>query len=657
MSRESHAVASRPAIGGRADLLMPMLALLPLLVLAAYWQGLGGGFIFDDYPNIVDNTPLHVTGARWGDWLAAMLSSPASELKRPLAMLSFAINHYFTGLDPRPMKATNIAIHMLNALLVFALVRRLVRATARPGASERGSDWVALFASACWALHPINLMAVLFVVQRMEALSHTFVFIGLCLYASGRERQLRGLPGWTRIVSGLVACTLLGLLSKESAVLLPLYALVVEAVIYRFQGPQGGKDRRLYWLFLAVLVLPAIAAVSWLLPKAMAAGAFARRDFTLLQRLLTEPRVVLDYLHWTLLPNLGQLSLYHDDYVVSRGLLAPPWTLVALLAIPALLAFAWRARLRLPLLSVGLLWFFAAQLLTATIIPLELVFEHRNYFASLGVCLALAELLRRFGQTRSRQPPAILLAGLLLLFYTGITALRAREWSDPAQFSQREALKHPGSPRATYERARVLIILGNYDPQSEFTRAAWPALEQAMSVPASGVLADQAALLLAARTNSPIRPEWWQDMYSKLRQRALGPQERAAIESLLSCDLAGHCRFPTSAMLDLFGAALEAGADPEVLNMYGNYVLNRLDDPALALRLWQEASRLRPAEAQYHVSLAKLLIAMGRYEEARQQIGRLRELGIGQHHAAADALERLLQSRLGKGQAKTVTAN
>src|SRR5687768_12950204 len=92
-----------------------------------YWPGLWGGFSFDDNPNIAFNTQLHVTKSNWDQWVAAAFSSPAKELPRPLAMLSFAINHLFTGLNPWPMKATNLAIHLCNTALVFGLVRALIR--------------------------------------------------------------------------------------------------------------------------------------------------------------------------------------------------------------------------------------------------------------------------------------------------------------------------------------------------------------------------------------------------------------------------------------------------------------------------------------------------------------------------------------------------
>jgi tetratricopeptide (TPR) repeat protein len=629
------------------EILRPALLIALLAtVFLVYWPGLGGGFVFDDIPNIVDNTALHVTRPVWNDWLAAMMSSVASELQRPLAMLTFATNYYFTGLDPRPMKLTNVAIHAFNAALVFGLIRiiLLTALKARDDAQKRTAEWLALFITACWALHPINLMAVLFVVQRMESLSHTFVFAGLWLYVSGRRRQLAGANGWGMILTGLVPCTVIGLLAKESAALLPLYALCIECCLFRFCGKDDRRDPRLYAVFVGVLVLPALLGVAWLLPRAMGPGAFASRNFSLAERLMTEPRVVLTYMRWTFLPDLGQLSLYHDDYLPSRGLWNPPSTLASLLAIPGLLAVAWLCRKRRPLLSLGLLWFLAAQLLTATIIPLELVFEHRNYFASLGLCLALADLLLLAPGTGLPRRTGALFAIGFLLICAGITYLRAIEWSDQVRFSVTEAAKHPQSPRATYDVARTMVILTDYRPDSPFTARALSALEHAREVPRCGVLPDQAILMFAAHTGRPLKPVWWEDMYDKLRHQPIGPQELAALAALTKCTTEQHCPFPRDNMLKMYNAASSHGPNAEVLNIYADYVQNVLRDSEHALRMWRQASALRPGEAQYHISLAKLLMAMGRYEEARAQIAQLRTSGrLGQNEAEATTLEIRLQ--------------
>jgi hypothetical protein len=620
------------------------LAAVLLLVTIVYWPGMTGGFVFDDYSNLVFNTSLHVRTLHWSDWVAAILSSPATDLQRPLAMFTFALNHYFTGLDPWPMKVSNLFVHLFNTCLVFGMVRCLF-AAALPDSGKDLRDRLALFVSACWALMPINLMAVLLIVQRMESLSHTFVFAGLWLYLVGRLRQRRGRNGWSRILAGVIAGTAFGALSKESAVLLPLYAFCIELCIFRFRRSDGGRDRGLMAFFGCTLFIPAVLGVAWLLPGSLDPATWTHRNFDLGERLLTEPRVLLDYLRWTIVPNLDQLSLFHDDYQVSRGMLTPPATSLAGLALALLLACAWALRDRRALISLGILWFIGAQLLTATFIPLELVFEHRNYFASLGVCLVLADLLFLLPSAAFHRRLGGIVAAFLILFYGASTHLRAIEWSNPIRFAQTEATKHPDSPRATYHLAQALTILSDGKADSPLVPAAFAAFERARKVPNATIAPAQGALLLAAHTGRPLNKQWWIEIQHRLRTQPIGPQEMGALGSLTDCALARTCDFPPDEMIACFAAALSQGDNAEIFNIYGNYALNVLRDDELAERLWREASRLRPQEPEYVISLAKLMIALGRMDEARAQIDRLRTMGrMGQYESAAAALEARLAS-------------
>jgi len=614
--------------------------LLALAIAAIYWPGRGGGFVFDDFPNIVDNVALHVTNWDRHAWLAAVFSSDSGLDHRPLPMATFALNYVFTGLDPMPMKLTNIAIHAFNACLVLCLLRTLL-AMASPTVDAHRREWTARFAAAAWALHPINLMAVLFVVQRMESLCHAFVFAGLWLYLLGRQRQLAGdIGGGWRIVAGIVGGTALGVLSKESAVLLPMYAACLELFVFKGRDADGKRDRRLFAFFGLVLVLPALFGLAWLLPKVTSTVAYATRTFTLGERLLTESRVVLDYLHWTVFPSLRAFGLYHDDIAISRGLMQPVSTLLALAALALLVAGAFVLRKRRPLLALGIAWFLCAQLLTATIVPLELVFEHRNYFASLGICLAVADLLLLSPRNESMRRIGALLALLWLLLLAMTTALRAREWSDPLRFATSEAAKHPLSPRATYDQARLLALATGYKADSPMLPRAFEALEHARAVPDSGILPHGALLILAARTGTPVRGEWWADMLARLRDNPFGVQETNVLASLTHCVRNRECTFPEDEMRAMYDAALSHGSNAEIRNIQADYVFNVLRETDEGLRLWQSAIDLKPREGQYRVNRAKALIALGRYDEVRREIAGLRAIDrMGDAELAARDLE------------------
>lgn len=613
-------------------------AALALVVVAVYWPGLQGGFVFDDFPNIVDNVAVHVDSLKLDAWMSAILSSPASMLRRPISMFTFAINSYFTGMDPVAMKATNIAIHVVNAWLIAGMLRALFELCAINGRAVAHPRVLAWGIAAAWALHPINLMGVLYIVQRMESLSHLFVFGGLWLYFVGRLRQLRGQNGHWHIGIGLVGGTALGLLCKESGVLLPLYAWLAEMCLPLLR--QAPDRRRIQRLFGAMLWLPFLAGMVWLVPRVLRPTAYGNREFTLVDRLLTEPRVLFDYIEWTLLPRLKEFALYHDDYVVSRSLFSPATTAFALAGTLLLAGLAWWLRTRRPIAALGLLWFLAAQALTATVIPLELVFEHRNYFASLGLCMALADVLLLWPTQAAVRRLGGLLASFAVLYYGGLTHLRAREWSEPLRYAQIEAAKHPTSPRATYGYGRMLVIASNYDPNSKYLQPAIDALEQARSLPKSGVLPHSALLLVAAHTHRPIPDAWWDDMTARLRKGPIGPQEVNSIQTLVRCARNGECQYPKYRIVALFEAAIARRKMADLYTLYGDYTFNVLGRQEEGIALARRAVEVKPDVGQYRVNLAQYLIHMGRIEEAKKEIETLREQGpLGQNERAASRLE------------------
>ena len=617
---------------------------LAALVFAIYWPGLWGGFAFDDFPNIVDNVALRVDALDLDAWMAAIFSSPASTLRRPIAMFTFAVNHYFAGMDPVSMKVTNIVIHLVNALLIVGLLHALFALCAARGRAVPHARVLAWGIAVAWAVHPINLMAVLYVVQRMESLSHLFVFAGLWLYVHGRLRQIAGQPGALRMLIGLVGGTALGVLAKESAALLPLYALCIEVCVGGFRVAHERFDRRLPALYLFVLVLPAVAGVAMLLPGLLKPTAFLFRPFTLVERLLTEGRAVLDYFKWTLAPDATTLTLYHDDYTISRGLLDPPSTLFALLGIAVLIAVAFALRGRRPLTALGLLWFFSAHTMTGTFVPLELVYEHRNYFASLGVLVAMADLLLLAPSTQGLRTGGRALALLFVAWCAFTTHLRARDWSEPLRFARSEALKRPMSPRATYGLGQMLTIASGYNKDSPYLQPARDAMEHARGVPGASLLPLAGLALIAGNTGQPQDPAWWREMAEKLRTQPIGPQDSSSVQTLSRCASRGSCVFPPGALESVFVAAMaNRQPNPDIATLYASYLWGerRVVEAEVMFR---KAIAQRPKVAQYRINLANFYIVQKRPEDARLQIAALRELDtVGENAAAIDKLEALLR--------------
>jgi len=629
-----------------------MLLAILLMVLVVYFRGLLGGYAFDDFPNIIDNAQLHVSTLSWNNWWAAIFSSPSSELQRPLAMFTFAINYFFTGLDPFPYKVTNLAIHLLNVVLAYLLARNIFRAWARrkaPRATPTTVESAALALTALWALAPINLTPVLLVVQRMESLAQVFVFAGLSLYITGRKRQLESRPGWRWIISGIIGCTMVGLLAKETAVAIPLYAFIIEALLFNFRGSDGKRDLRVCWFYVFVLLLPFIAGGAKLLPWVLSQDSYANRPFNLMERLLTEARVFWDYVQWTLVPSLNDLSLYHDDYVISRSWDHPLSTIVAITGLLAVLAAGFIIRKRRPLAALGIFLFFAAHALTGTVIPLELVYEHRNYFASFALLLVIVDVVMLTSAFQRPRLARTLAVCTLLGFFAFTTFLRASEWGNPIRFALSEAAKHPSSPRATYDEGRTYVFLSGYDPTSRFVPLARQALILASTVPNANILPEQALLILAARTGTPQDEAWWHAMQQKLAAHPIGVQEIGGLYALSKCQEEGHCHFDKGKMLDTFYAAIGNGKPrPDVLTIFANYAINALHDYDLAVRLIRGALEINPNNLQYHENLAKVLILLGQFDAAHDEIAQMKRLN---HLGTSNTRIRAMEQRLQNGQA------
>lgn len=627
-----------------------------LLTTAIYWPGLSGSFFFDDNPNIVDNKGVQPTNASLPSLINAALSSPSSEFKRPLSSLTFAANYLLTGLDPYWMKLTNLVIHLLNGWLLFLLTRILIAVAQKPAPTDRQHvGTIAALIACAWMLLPINLTDVLYVVQRMESLANLFVLMGLIGYVAGRKRMLAKIDGpspsqfqsdWAGLgicATSIALFTVIGLLAKETAVMLPLYAFLIEWILFGFRKRTAtlsqdthARDWRLVTLYAIGLLIPLVVGLTWLLPGLLKPESWATRDFTLNTRLLSEARIVVDYIIWTLSPTPDALSFYHDNFVVSTSLWHPWTTLPCIVILAAMALLVPMLRQRWPLVSLGIALFLGAHLLTATILPLELVYEHRNYFASFGLLLAVIPMLTT-GMWRQAPQSAqsFILARsatliMLMLLWTFETAITAVAWSSPLSLAETLASRAPNSPRAEYELGRTYIIYSHYDPSSPFTALAYAPLERAAALPHSSILPEQALIFMNARMHLPLKDAWWDSMIGKLKSRPAGVQDESSLGALTECARDHGCDLPPWRMIDAYLAALShPNPSARLLSMYGDYAWNVLGDRALGKRMAEGAVNAAPNEPTYRITLIRMLVALGQTSEAMRSYRQLALMNVG----------------------------
>lgn len=601
--------------------------LAAVLAAAIYWPGLAGGFVFDDFSFIVANRDLHVEHWVLGDWVRAAMSFPSAYQGRWLTMLSFAANHIAHGLDPFGYKLVNLAIHLLNGWLVYKVSRGLFTlwAAQRPDQAppNESRSWVALLVAALWLCLPINLTGVLYVSQRLESLCNLFVLAGLAWYLRERVNLLRGRGSPFRLAAALIIPTLLGLLAKESAILLPLYTACIEIVF--LQDARSRPLRRpVVELYAALLLVPLVVGMYWLSTWLGTEHSYAR-PFTIAERLLTESRVMLHYVQWTLLPQPNDLTLYHDDILLSRGLMSPPSTSLAILGILALLTIAALQRHRRPMLSLGIAWFFGGHLLTGTIIPLELVFEHRNYFPSIGLLLALVPTL--YSQFALHRGALIAAALVVLGFYAFSTALRSVEWSDPSRLGLSEARKRPNSPRAQYEFAHNYLTQAGDDKTSPLRREARQALERCRRMPTADTQCDAALILDANRTDQMPDPAWWASLTRKLSARTPNVSDYSAVMVLMQCQIAGRCYYQPMELEAAINTVMSRpNPGPLWVDLAAQFETFLTRRPERALALFAEVVRLEPGNAVTLGNLVRAQIVFGHLDQAERGLDAIRRV-------------------------------
>jgi hypothetical protein len=582
------------------------------LITAVFAPGLSGDFLFDDFHNIVHNSKVHATALDWSSLRRAAEAYEPGTIARPLATVSFAIDYYFGQGNPWGYKLVNVLIHVFNALLVLLLVRTLLRLapTRRlwPGLA-------ALAIAAIWALHPLQVSTVLYVVQRMETLSLSFVLIGLLSYLKGRERQRAGAPGLGWLVLSF-ALAGIGLLSKETAALFPLYCLALEVTLLDFQAQRPQTRRALVIAYASGTALAIVVFLAAVLPHYTAPGMFEGRHFTLGERLLTQLRVLPMYLGWMLFPAPSAMTFYYDNYPVSQGLLNPVSTLLGGVLLLGLFVAAIALRKRNPLFSLGILWFFAAHTLTSNVIPLELVFEHRNYFALLGILLSAAALLDRL-PAWPRPAMTGFIACALVATFAFLTVLRTATWGNTLLLGVDLAARNPQSSRAAADLATLYVLMSDSDPQSPFYYLAMSELERASRLPYASPMPEQGLIILSSVTGQPVDPAWWSRLQHKLKTLPVGPQEMQSVSGLLERRQGGVAMDDKRLGESCAILASRRALHPYLYATCADHALTYLHDPKAALALFRQAVEHSTGDPDYIWQIVGTLKEEGHPEMAQ----------------------------------------
>lgn len=381
-------------------------ALLALIVCAAYSNSFHGDFIFDDEPAIVQNPSIRTLRPLWVPLCPPKQGETVTG--RPVLNLSFALNYAVGGLDVRGYHITNLAIHILAALLLFGLVRRTLLLPSMRDRWGTAATPVAFAAALIWAVHPLQTESVTYIVQRAESLVGLFYLLTLYGLVRGAEssggcvlagttpscpphkspnEEVRASTHPTALAwyaVSVLAC-LLGMASKEVMVSAPIIALFYDRTF--LAGSFREALRRRYGLYLALAAtFPVLEQLVY-----AAAGRGGTAGFGQgvgpWEYLCTQFTAIVHYLRLTFWPH--PLVLDYGTYIARDAKTIIPCAIIVILLGVLTLVALWRW----PKAGFLGLCFFALLAPTSSIVPVhtQTMAEHRMYLplAALVVLLVV----------------------------------------------------------------------------------------------------------------------------------------------------------------------------------------------------------------------------------------------------------------------------
>ncbi len=437
-----------------------------VIVLAIYSNTFHASWQFDDEINIVTNKPLHLKELNWSNIKKTFFASldGSEKIYRPTACLSFALNYFFGKDKVFGYHVVNVSIHLLAAVFLFLFIYNTLNLPILKARYGPNSYFIALLATVLWAINPVQIQAVTYIVQRMASMAGMFYIVSMYLYLKGRTSEHRVLQYLYFFLCFFAAALAFG--SKENAAMLPISIFFFDLFI--IQGLSKESIKRNSVVFLALLLVPLVLALILKGPSVFSGNnlvsSYEHRAFTLGERLLTEPRIILFYISLLFYPMPDRLCINHD-IAISHSFIDPPTTIVSILIILGILCLSVLKSRQWPFVSYCIIFFFINHLIESSIFPLELIFEHRNYIPSMlffaPVAILLLRALQLFNKKKSMQVIMCIFIILVLVGQGHSTFVRNVIWKTEESLWMDAVDKNPNLPRPYHNLAKYYGDMGN----------------------------------------------------------------------------------------------------------------------------------------------------------------------------------------------------
>ncbi len=437
--------------------------ILLIAVIVTYGHTLDVPFYLDDFSSIKENPILY-------NWQGTFFEIWNAYKLRVIGYLSFALNYQFHQFQVYGYHLINIFIHLLTGLAVFGLMRGLI---ATPALNNQTKTWLPLIVALIFVLHPLQIQAVTYIVQRLASLAALFYIATMACYIQARLKpKLITKLIWT--LSCLLLATL-AFFTKQNTVTLPIAILLIELTFF------PGHIRRFILTIIAALIgmftiWYIVATVFNQDPFSLQAIDILTRDSTNISRyayFLTQMKVL-----WTYISLFFSPISSHIDYAyqISQGMFIANenynwlakimqsqefWALIGHIILLIIAAYNLRKR---PLIAFGIFFYYLAHSIESSFIPIkDVIFEHRTYLPNLGLAILSAYILVvQIPQIINKRLTPIIITSILIVMATA-TWQRNQMWRDPVALWQHNVKQSPKKKRAWNILGKHLIQQGKIE--------------------------------------------------------------------------------------------------------------------------------------------------------------------------------------------------
>jgi len=602
-----------------------VLFLLSVFLLLCYQNTFNASWHFDDFRNIIRNTRVHIENLHPGTLFEAVFwkEDNSGVSGRPVAFFTFALNWYYGKTDVSGYHVVNLSVHILTAFFLYLTVLALFRTPNLAGRYTGSEHFIALLAAVLWAANPIQTQAVTYIVQRMASMAAMFYVLGIFLYL--KARIATSIKIRLVLYSGVLAAFLLAVGTKENAFMLPASLFLVEIVFFRdLADPETRK--KIIWAGLSMAFVLFVGGLVFFMNDGFLSrlqNSYANRTFTLTERVLTQPRIVVFYISQIFYPIADRLSIEHD-IELSTSLFRPWTTLPAILLILGLIGASFRGMAKYPLISFAVLFFFLNHVIESSIMPLELVFEHRNYLPSLFLFVPVAAgvkyLFDSYQKEKHSMAAIIIIFTTILIILLGTgTYVRNMAWSNQRTLWQDAMEKAPERARPYVNLSAHYALIGEYDRVIELNKKALHLKALHLKTDTRKRIQKQAFRNLAAAF---IRREGNHDQAIKMYNRFIDiDPDEFGIHYKLALSLI-HVGQLDEAMHISQQLVNKLPENIHVLNTTA-FIHLRKDEPEKALPLLIQAVPINPDDNNTIIGLALVNMKTGRYSVAERHLKRI----------------------------------